>query len=140
VLTTCGTYPWSFLKQIFRSGQSSYGGDRKILEVRTSADRIYSIEIEIKDTSNTNRSASYLDLHLEIDSEGRLRTKPYNKKHEQVLVGSTGKDDSYLPKAVQVQIPSNVFRHSISEKSVLQLSKRYNRSWYKTPQNRFQII
>jgi hypothetical protein len=24
-------------------------------------------------------SASYLDLHLEIDSEGRLRTKPYDK-------------------------------------------------------------
>jgi hypothetical protein len=63
-----------------------------------------------------------------------------NQKHEQVPVGSTGKDDSDLPKAVQVQIPSNVFLHSISEKSVLQLSKRYNRSWYKTPQNRFQII
>ena len=37
VFTTCGTYPWSFLKQLFRSGQPSYGGDRKILEVRTSA-------------------------------------------------------------------------------------------------------
>ena len=63
-----------------------------------------------------------------------------NHKLEQVPVGSTGKDDSDLPKSVQVQIPSNVFRHSISEKSALQLSKRYNRSWYKTPQNRFQII
>jgi hypothetical protein len=47
-----------------------------------------------------------------------------NQKHEQVLVGSTGKDDSDLPKAVQVHISSNVFRHSISEKSVLQLSKK----------------
>jgi hypothetical protein len=42
-------------------------------------DRIYPIELEIKDTTNTGRSASYLDLHLEIDSErerggGRLRT------------------------------------------------------------------
>jgi nitrite reductase/ring-hydroxylating ferredoxin subunit len=87
--------------------------------------RIYSIEIEIKDTSDTNRSASYLNLHLEIDSEGRLRTKStvcthrhadcllkntstkhnkyvVNQKHEQVLAGSTGKDDSDLPKAVQV--------------------------------------
>ena len=45
-------------------------------------DRINSIEVEIKDTSNTNRSASYLDLHLEIDSEGRLRTKPYNKRDD----------------------------------------------------------
>ena len=32
-------------------------------------DRIYPIELEIKDTTNTDRSASYLDLHLEIGSE-----------------------------------------------------------------------
>jgi hypothetical protein len=31
-------------------------------------DRIYPIELEIKDTTYTDRSASYLDLHLEIDS------------------------------------------------------------------------
>jgi hypothetical protein len=40
-------------------------------------DRIYPIELEIKDT--TDRSASFLDLHLEIDNEGRLRTKHYDK-------------------------------------------------------------
>ena len=39
-------------------------------------DRIY--PIEIKDT--TARSASYFDLHLEIDIEGRLRTKHYDKR------------------------------------------------------------
>ena len=43
-------------------------------------DRIYSIELEIKDTTDTDTSASYLDLHLEIDSEGRLRTKLYDKR------------------------------------------------------------
>ena len=43
-------------------------------------DRIYSIELEIEDTTDTDRSASYLDLHLEIDSEGRLRTKLYDKE------------------------------------------------------------
>jgi hypothetical protein len=43
-------------------------------------DRIYPVELEIKDTTDTDRSASYLDLHLEIDSEGRLRTKLYNKR------------------------------------------------------------
>jgi hypothetical protein len=43
-------------------------------------DRINPIEFEIKDTTDTDRSASYLDLHLEIDSEGRLRTKLYNKR------------------------------------------------------------
>jgi hypothetical protein len=37
-------------------------------------DCIYLIKLEIKDTTDTDRSASYLDLHLEIDSGGRLRT------------------------------------------------------------------
>jgi hypothetical protein len=30
-------------------------------------DRIYPIELEIKDTTDTDRSASYLDIHFEID-------------------------------------------------------------------------
>jgi hypothetical protein len=33
-------------------------------------DRIYPIELEIKDTTDTDRSASYLDLHLEITRGG----------------------------------------------------------------------
>ena len=36
VFTTSGTYPWSFVTQIFHSGQPSHGGDRKTLEVMTS--------------------------------------------------------------------------------------------------------
>jgi hypothetical protein len=35
-------------------------------------DRIYSIELEIKDTTDSDSSASYLDLHLEIGSDRRL--------------------------------------------------------------------
>ena len=31
-------------------------------------DRIYPFELEIKDTTDADRYASYLDLHLEIDS------------------------------------------------------------------------
>ena len=31
------TYPWLFVTQIFHSGQSSHGGDRKIFEVMISA-------------------------------------------------------------------------------------------------------
>ena len=27
---TSGTYPWSFVKQIFHNGEPSHGGDRKI--------------------------------------------------------------------------------------------------------------
>ena len=41
-------------------------------------DRIYPIEFEIKDITNTYRSASY----LEIDSEGRLRMKLYDKRDD----------------------------------------------------------
>ena len=43
-------------------------------------DCIYPIELEIKDSTDTDRSASYFDLHLAIDSEGRLRTKPYDNR------------------------------------------------------------
>ena len=44
--------------------------------------KVYPIELEIKDTTDTDRSASYLDLHLEIDSEGRIRTKLYDKRDD----------------------------------------------------------
>ena len=45
-------------------------------------DRIYPIELEIKDTTDTDRSASYLDLHLEIHSEGLWKTKLYDKRDD----------------------------------------------------------
>jgi hypothetical protein len=45
-------------------------------------DRIYPIELEIKDTTHTYTSASYLDLHLELDGEGRLTTKLYDKRDD----------------------------------------------------------
>jgi len=33
VFTTSGTYPWSFVTHIFRYGQPSHDGDRKIFEL-----------------------------------------------------------------------------------------------------------
>ena len=45
-------------------------------------DRINPIELKIKDTTDTARSASYIDLHLEIDSKGRLRRKLYDKRYD----------------------------------------------------------
>ena len=45
-------------------------------------DCIYPIEPEIKDTTYADRSASYLDLHLEINSDGRLRAKLYDKRDD----------------------------------------------------------
>ena len=41
---------------------------------------IYPIELEIKDTTDTDRSASYLDLHLEIDSEGTVKNVSLRQK------------------------------------------------------------
>ena len=45
-------------------------------------ERIYPIELEIKDTTDTVKSASYIDLHLEIDNEGLLKTKLYDKRDD----------------------------------------------------------
>jgi hypothetical protein len=45
-------------------------------------DRIYPIELEIKDSTDTYRSASYLILYIEIDIEGRLRTKLCDKRDD----------------------------------------------------------
>jgi hypothetical protein len=56
-------------------------------------DCIYPIELEIKDITDTERSASYLDLPLEIDSEGRLRTKLYDKRD---VLSSHGCDRKYF--------------------------------------------
>ena len=43
-------------------------------------DRIYPTELETKDTRD--RIASCLDLYIEIDTEGRLRTKLYDKRDD----------------------------------------------------------
>ena len=43
-------------------------------------DRISPIELDINDTTNTDRSDSCLDLCLEIDSECRLRKTLYDKR------------------------------------------------------------
>jgi hypothetical protein len=53
-----------------------------LLHINGEFTMIYPIELEIKDTTNTDKSASYLDLHLEIDSEGRLRTKLNAKRDD----------------------------------------------------------
>ena len=45
-------------------------------------ERIYPNELEIWDIIYTVKSASYLDLHLEIDNEGRLKTKLYDKRYD----------------------------------------------------------
>jgi hypothetical protein len=75
-----------------------YKADVLSLNIARLADivgRIYPIELEIKDYTAANRYVSYLDLHLEVDSEGRLRTKPYDlidrygKSVSQMATGTT---------------------------------------------------
>jgi hypothetical protein len=43
---------------------------------------IYSDELDIKDTTESDKSASYLDILLNIDSNGRLTTSLYDRRDD----------------------------------------------------------
>ena len=43
-------------------------------------DLIYSIELELKYTTDIARCTSYLDQHIDNDSEGRVRAKLKDKR------------------------------------------------------------
>ena len=45
-------------------------------------DSIYPSELEIKDTTESSTSASYLDVLLNIDSGGKLTTQLYDKRDD----------------------------------------------------------
>ena len=47
-----------------------------------SIDLIHSHEFDIKDTTDSTNSASYLDLQLEHDNQGKLHTRLYDKRDE----------------------------------------------------------
>jgi hypothetical protein len=55
-----------------------FGYKDDVLSLNDFVDSIYPIEPEINYTTDTDRSTSYLDLHLEIDNEGRLKMKLYD--------------------------------------------------------------
>ena len=44
--------------------------------------QMYPAELEIKDTTESNTSASYLDLLLSIESDSQLRTSLYDKRYD----------------------------------------------------------
>ena len=44
--------------------------------------QMYPAELEIKDTTESNTSASYLDLLLSIESDGQMRTSLYDKRDD----------------------------------------------------------
>jgi hypothetical protein len=67
------TFTFRYIDDVLSLNNSSFG---------VFIDRIYAIELQIKDTTDTDMSASYLDLHLEVGSEGWLRTKHYDKRND----------------------------------------------------------
>jgi hypothetical protein len=81
------SYEADFIQGLARSFDFTFRYIDDVLSLTNSrlgdfVDRIYPIELEIKDITDTDRSVSYLDLHLEIDSEGRLRKKLYDKRDD----------------------------------------------------------
>ena len=44
--------------------------------------QIYTVELELKDTTESNTSASYLDLFLSIGRDGQLHTSIYDKGYD----------------------------------------------------------
>ena len=69
-LTICFNFTLLYKNDVLSLNNSKFG------------DYVECIELEMKDTTDTNKSASYLDLHLEIDNEGRLKTKRYDKRDD----------------------------------------------------------
>jgi hypothetical protein len=67
-------------KEASRSFNFTFRYKDYLLSLNNYLDRIYSIELEAKDTTDTETSASYLYPHLEIDSEGWFRKKNFTTK------------------------------------------------------------
>jgi hypothetical protein len=66
-------FTFRYIDDVFSLNNSRFGGF---------VDRIYPIDLEIKDITDTDIYAAYLDVNLEIDSDGRLRTKIYDKRDD----------------------------------------------------------
>ena len=74
-------------KKLVRSFNFTFRNIDDVLSLNNSrfgdfVDHIYSIEPETKGTTDTDRSASCLDICIKIDSEGPLRTKLYDKRDD----------------------------------------------------------
>ena len=66
-------FPFRYIHDVLSINNSKFGDY---------VERIYTIKLEIKDTTDTVKSASYLDWHLEIDNVGRLKTKLYDERDD----------------------------------------------------------
>ena len=74
---------------------------------------IYPSELEIKDTTDTRRTASYLDLFLNIDTDGRLHTKIYDKRDDfNFLIINFQFLSSNIPSAHSCGVYNQLLRYS----------------------------
>ena len=89
------TYEAEFIEELIKSGQKDlaksfsytfrYIDDVLSLNNKKFIDnvhRIYPPELEIKDTTDSSTSASYLDLFLQRNQHGQLTTKLYDKRDD----------------------------------------------------------
>jgi hypothetical protein len=60
------TFNYSYIDNVLSLNDSRFGDYLH---------RIYPNELEVKDTTDTQKSASHLDLPIEIDNEARLKNK-----------------------------------------------------------------
>jgi hypothetical protein len=67
------TFNYSYIDNVLSLNDSRFGDYLH---------RIYPNELEVKDTTDTQKSASHLDLPIEIDNEARLKTKLYAKRDD----------------------------------------------------------
>ena len=70
---------------------------------------MYPAELEIKDTTESNISASYLDLLLSIESDGQMRTSLYDK-HDDFIFHIT--NFPFLSSNIRSSPAYNVSSHS----------------------------
>jgi hypothetical protein len=82
IYNTVFKYLYLVKRKEARSFNFTFRYEDDVLSLNNYVDCIYPIEAEIKDTTDTDGSASCLDPHLEIDSGGRLRTKHYDKRDD----------------------------------------------------------
>jgi hypothetical protein len=92
VFTTSGTYPWSFVTQIFQNGQPSHGGGRTIFEVMTSTlpigtlGSVASLLTATLSQGNPDRNHKLWNI---VSSERYILHKgvPWNEKFETLTLG-----------------------------------------------------
>ncbi|MDC9727429.1 MAG: hypothetical protein PSN35_06310, partial [Candidatus Thioglobus sp.] len=80
-------YNSTYFSNIIQKGKTCYPEEQVISMMEFLIDNIflpliYPLELEIKETTDTASSASFLDLYLEFDDSGQLSTNIYDKRDD----------------------------------------------------------